>query len=631
MGWMQKCYETYENNKHMIGKVQEGKEPLTPMFFMSFKAQIEITITENSDFYEAKKISAEDSRTLIPITEKSASRANGIDAHPLCDQLQYIALGNDAYPNSKEYKEKYEDYIQKLKDWADSDNSHYKLKAVYNYCRKGTILKDLSTAGIVNCKNDGTLSNEKIEGTVYEKCLVRWRVLSSENYGDSSVWQDEDIYESYYKYFTNVQSKSQQNICYVIGEKAIISESHPKGTIKNNFGAKLISSNDDSGFTYRGRFITAEQALTVGMEVTQKAHSTLRWLAANQGVHYGSRNFICWNTKGKATPKLDNFSRMGIKDDGIEEYSYTMPEYRKRIFKVLNGYREIFEKNDDIEIIMLEAATTGRLSITYYNELTASDFIDRIEKWSESCCWYFTEFTIDKQPINVHTPLTDRIVEYAFGTEQGNFIKVKESILNEQSQRILHCIIDNQPVPIDIVHALAARASTPQAYMKYNHENILSVACALIRKYRNEKNESEEWKMDLDLSCENRSYIFGRLLAVAEKIERTTFGRDDGGREPNAIRLQSAFVQHPMHTWSIIEKALIPYYAKLNPGLRKYYKDLTGEILSLLHMSDISQLNKSLEDVYLLGYYLQRKELYKYNKNNEKQEDENYVNTTEKN
>ena len=128
--------------------------------------------------------------------------------------------------------------------------------------------------------------------------------------------------------------------------------------------------------------------------------------------------------------------------------------------------------------------------------------------------------------------------------------------------------------------------------------------------------------MQLDISNTNRSYLFGRLLAVAEKVERSTYSRDESGREPNAIRLQSVFAQRPLNTWGTLEKALIPYYAKLNPGSRKYYKDIIGDIVGTLQADDISQLNKSLDDVYLLGYYLQRKELNQYKKADDIKEEE---------
>jgi CRISPR-associated protein Csd1 len=109
-------------------------------------------------------------------------------------------------------------------------------------------------------------------------------------------------------------------------------------------------------------------------------------------------------------------------------------------------------------------------------------------------------------------------------------------------------MLDRQPLPWDIMHAVAMRASMPQAYSYGNHERILSTACALITKYHNDRAKGVSINMALDYENTDRSYLFGRLLAVLEKAERSTFTREET-REPNAIRLQSAYVNHPMSTW----------------------------------------------------------------------------------
>lgn len=114
--------------------------------------------------------------------------------------------------------------------------------------------------------------------------------------------------------------------------------------------------------------------------------------------------------------------------------------------------------------------------------------------------------------------------------------------------------------------------------------------------------------MELDLSNSDRSYLFGRLLAIAEKIEKTAM--DDTTRVTNAMRLQAAYVNHPMHTWKILEEALIPYYQKLQINTMEYYKKLITEIFNLLKTEDLSRLNKSLDDIYLVGYYAQRNAFY---------------------
>lgn len=71
--------------------------------------------------------------------------------------------------------------------------------------------------------------------------------------------------------------------------------------------------------------------------------------------------------------------------------------------------------------------------------------------------------------------------------------------------------------------------------------------------------------MALDTSSTDRSYLFGRLLAVAEQVERATYDREEK-RESNAIRMQAVFAQRPLYAWRIIEEKLIPYYARLAPA-----------------------------------------------------------------
>lgn len=72
--------------------------------------------------------------------------------------------------------------------------------------------------------------------------------------------------------------------------------------------------------------------------------------------------------------------------------------------------------------------------------------------------------------------------------------------------------------------------------------------------------------MALEKDKKDRSYQFGRLLAVMEKVERDTYDRDEK-REPNAIRMQSVFCERPMYASRIIRDSLNPYFAKLSPEL----------------------------------------------------------------
>lgn len=615
MAWMNTLYQTYEANAQVAGKATEGV-PLSLVAHMTANAQIEVWVNPDGEFCGARRLEREDAKTIIPVTESSASRANVIAPHALCDMLPYVAGDFGEYLSSpketKKAAEKFEKYLAALKDWAESPFSHPKVRAVYEYAAKRRMTRDLILAKLLEAE-DGKLLSKKVSGSVYEKALVRFRVIGAE---PDAVWQDESLFDSYIKYYASSQS-GEKGLCYVTGETDTISVNHPKGIVAANYGAKLISSNDKTNFTYRGRFATSAQACTVGYAATQKAHSALTWLGARQGVTVGTqdkRTYICWNPNGKKVVDLED--PLGLEDDD-EPRAYTEAEYKKRLLQTLEGYRNQLDNNDKIVVIGLDAATTGRLSVTYYNELKGSDFYDRLADWYGTCRWYFTRFTNDKKPYTtVRTPPNKQIVRCAFGTEQGAFLEAGDKLMKEQSQRILHCMLDRQPLPRDIMEAAVRRASTPQAYSTGNRERILSTACALVVKYYSDREKGERINMAIDYENTDRSYLFGRLLAVLERAEYSTFAQEET-RDTNAIRLQSAFVNHPMSTWQILEDQLNPYFHRMTPGSRCFYKDLISEITEKISESNPEQLNRPLGELYLIGYYLQRAEFRK-SKNKDK-------------
>ena len=151
----------------------------------------------------------------------------------------------------------------------------------------------------------------------------------------------------------------------------------------------------------------------------------------------------------------------------------------------------------------------------------------------------------------------------------------------------------------------------------------MATACALTAKYISDREQRKGDTEDMKLEEENRdrSYLFGRLLAVCEKVERAAYGRDEE-RDTNAIRLQNAYANHPLQTFRILHEQLTPYFQKLSAASREYYKNLIGNIIGLLGDGDEQTLNQSLKANYLLGYYLQRAELNR-GKNTQKEEEEN--------
>lgn len=607
MSWMSQLYETYEMN---MGGNQQDEVMLTPLAHMYANAQIEVLL-KSSGFKGASKVDKKDAVTLIPVTESSAGRASGIAPHALSDTLSYIAGDYSKYCKSEKEKtlsqKKHQAYMNQLEDWLESPYKHPSASIVYQYLRKKELISDLIKSGIITLAENGMFDDKKISGQPYEKAIVRFCILEAD--GNQKLWEDQSLINSYISYVLSVQT-GKKDLCYLCGKERLRAENHPKGIIAANYGAKLVSANDNQGFTYRGRFQNSEQAYALSYEASQKVHSALTWLAKKQGVSVGTsdkRTYICWNPKGKEVPDILN--PLGLIDD---EESVDIP-YKKKLFKTLQGFRDQFQEDEGVVIIGLDAATTGRLSVTYYNELLASDFFDRILYWGNTCNWPYLKFTEQKKPYyKTETPLIRRIAECAFGREQGKFIELGDKILKEQTQRLLKCMLDKQPMPTDIMHALVIRVSSPMSYSRSNRERVLSTACAVIVKYYIDRGilKKGDNEMKLDLENRDRSYLYGRLLAIFEKIERITYDRGES-REPNAIRLQSAYVNHPLQTWKILEDALKPYFQKMSPGSREYYRRLISDITMLFCENDQKVMNQSLSENYVLGYYLQRAELNK--------------------
>ncbi len=577
MGLLQKACETYDTFQHLAGVEVQDRATLAPPGYISTRADIEITLDQDGCFLSARAVEKTEPKIIIPVTEDSSGRTSAPCAHPLCDLLVYLAP----------YEEKkHALYVEQLADWAASPYSHPQLQPILTYIQGETILNDLVQDGVIALDEKGRPKNEK--------ALVRWRVLGLDAADSGPCWTNRGLMEAYGRYYASRKEGWSENLCMISGDWDVLARQHIKGIIPANGNAKLISANDSSGFTYRGRFDESWQAATVGYTASQKAHNALRWLADNQGVTMGGRTFLCWSPQGKEVPSPTN--AMTRRRHRSQPSAKNPTEYQKQLRETLSGWRVDLPDNADVVIAAFDAATTGRLALTYYNELKGSDFLQRLYDWDKSCCWVNGGF-------GVQSPGLYWLATCAFGNYRENKWAVDDKILKQQMQRLVACRIDRAIFPVDVERLLVQRASNLQLLPREERQRLLFLTCAAIRKYHYDTTK-EEYGMSLDRNNTDRSYLFGRLLAVAEAVERSTYD-DKETREPNAIRLQSVFVQRPLYTWSVLKDRLIPYYEKLPPRLREYYRKEIAEIADKLSPND-ETLNRKLEETYVLGYYHQR-------------------------
>lgn len=600
MGLLQKAVETYEAHTDFIGVARDGHQPIAPVSHIITNASFEIALDMQGELKGIEEVAKEEAKTVIPATEESAGRTSAPCPHPLCEQVGYL---------SGENPKKFTMYVEQLQAWADSQFSHPMLCPILTYVKKKTLLQDLAAYHI---EKPG------------EKQLIRWKVLG-DNVAILSSWKERSLFQSFIQWYNSVRVRpnDEKTLCMISGETIVPARQHPKGIIPMNGNAKLISANDTSNFTYRGRFTDDQQAVTISYEASQKAHNALRWLAVEQGARivFGGRTFLCWNPQGKQTCSviLPDFQKFWKKPA-------TEPtQYKAELQKTLEGWRDRLPDNSGgVIIAAFDAATTGRLALTYYRELRESDFLQRLHDWDETCCWWAWN-PEDRRDNAIQSPPLWHIVNCAFGTQREEKGKVRlvtdDRLMKQQLQRLLSCRVDRAKFPLDLKKAIVDRASMPLGYDPMIRKGMLMVACAVVRKYHYDRNK-EELSMTLEEKRADRSYQFGRLLAVLEKVERDTY-REDETREPNAIRLQSRYFRRPLHTANLIERQLeSAYFPRMkNPSARIWYRNLIGEIMGNLDGFSRAELEKPLEDTYLLGYYLQRSELYRSKKQMDQQEE----------
>ena len=117
--------------------------------------------------------------------------------------------------------------------------------------------------------------------------------------------------------------------------------------------------------------------------------------------------------------------------------------------------------------------------------------------------------------------------------------------------------------------------------------------------------------MALDTNCTDRSYLYGRLLAIADLIEQRATFEEEKGKVTNAKRYMNAFSQRPFRTWQIIEEKLEPYSRKLKSKWLLTQLDEIHDMFSPVDYADDSHL----DGLYLLGNHSQMYAVNSFNKN----------------
>ena len=616
MGFWQNLADSYDKNSDALKKTY----PLSTTSISNNSDIIAVIVIDgDGKFVGSDKIAKKTKPTSqgsgnplvnikIPVTEESLGRSNRPSPHPLFDQYEYLKGSGkkfEGYTNKK--GERVEGYFEKLKGFAESVFATEQVKAIYQYVAKRSISSDLSGMNLKDKTN-----------IVFQVEIPR--------YPHTKVWEDERFFDAWHQYYLagKAGKKGTQSLDYILGTVQPVATSHPKKISNASGNSKLVSDNDKTNYTFRGKFKDSSEAVSIGYETSQKAHQFLRYLINDRGYYCGEQvilSFTIGSTEKLLPPPIEDKSIWAMlqnnsvqteSDIRIDLRAETGIDYADALRNSLGGFGhdKALKQHAKTAVIALDAATTGRLSITFYRELDRNEYLERVADWHSSCKWHqkFWDKVDEKYVPYIGAPSVDKIIEAVYGKPRGGKDESYTKIKKSARERLLRCVFDGAFLPKDYVVAAVRRAANPLAitrngkFDRNGFEQIASTACALVRKDFQQRNE-EDYKLSIELDRTDRDYLYGRLLGAADKLEEYALRIKGNDRVVTAaIRHMQAFVQRPFRTWQTIHGCLNPYIQTVKSGFAfNEIQAVTNQFTTGDYEKD-SPLNGS----YLIGYYHER-------------------------
>ena len=500
--------------------------------------------------------------------------------------------------------------------------------------------------------------------------FIAWRVTATElgkqaEHGVSETWRDKSLFDSWQQFYTTLDSTD--GFCYITGKDSSLASKHPNRILRSATNAKLISANDLSSFTFLGRFTDDEKSIkahglqgaNISAVVTEKAHAALSWLLSRQGREEAGQAVVAWAISGKETLQptesfdqnlafevsdhtvsveediedsfdasekinADSFEEMENEDDVQEDitsnndltpsinHSNNLGQtFATHLNNTMQGYRQRLDKHDQISIITLEAATPGRMAVTYYHETMPNDYIEALECWYQQFSWYaiYKDNSTSERKLTIKAPIPKLIAQVAYGS------RVSDALKKQVVSQVLPCIVEGEArrFPWQLVDLCIKRACNPLALEHWEWEQALGVACALYRGYhlRQSDDEKRSYTVALQTDYNGRDYLYGRLLAVAEDVESLALYIAGEKRNTTAQRYMQQFANRPFTTWRNIELALKPYENRLKSNRAGYLanmQDLLDQIMSRFDVEDFNS-DTALSGEFLLGYHSQKMQI----------------------
>ena len=641
MGLLTALYKSYnyglEND--LVGNLDDRENLILPLYHNSMKSNgkniVEITLDKNSNLVNAGFLNEKDI-VIFPVTEDSVARSSGIAPHPLFDNFDYVI--QDGSKKSKAYLEIMEDwlnfeendFVRIIHDFIIKENAYTdilsKLYDKYKIIKEDEKGKELKEKIITYIDNSGNKPKE-IEVN-FSKIFITFKIQDYDGLRDISITENKGLQNKFIDYTRKSFEKGtdlKRIICNISGKEDFLCLKH-KPLIGS---ARLISQITANNENFKGRFDNPDETIKIGKESSQKilqmakalldGKNTCRWLGEmcyavswfSDDINNSSQMDIGKNIELESNNNFlfNYFSNAPRQTEANADESFKILDNKaKDIVRSFTSGKILFSDDSKYYMAIIDKVSNGRVAVKYFREIQSSRLKENLISWQKKYHWY--KENKEKGEIEF-TPNPLMMISAAYGVEREKGLEVsKKKFLTDQYKNIMAAIIEGRDLPTNISHALEMNIRNRMNYDKTWVQVKLCTLAVLKDKEGIKSNMLD--RLDID-----RSYLFGRLLALYERMEAISYD-NDSARVTNAEKLWTSYVNKPVTMNMRLRNLLKPYEDKLKLNeLKKgiYYKikreieDVTNLISENYNYKDI-ETNKPLGPGFIFGYEAQKKDLF---------------------
>ena len=620
-----KAYEKAEE----IGLVdqQNGDNPvLLPLYHTSLKSNgknvVLVKLDQDGSFYKAEFMS--DNQTIIfPVTSNSVARSGSNPApHPLVDKFSYYI--------SEVSQSQYDDFHKQLASWiAYCEEGKVKdfLMKIQHFILQTDFLSNILQSlygehyqreGLKITYSDSDGKNKTVDLSAY---FLEFSIVQFHGFKDESVTSYKALHQSFISFIT--ANRDNLGTCNISGRMEQITNKH-RGLMGN---AKIISVSN-KGEAYKGRFKEREDVFSVGYETSEKIHLMIKYLLENNNSSTwleSSQYLINWFSDDLANESQLDIVKPAFNDlfeddeDEKDSHVFIKPnEENKNIGSSFIKGQKLFGNDATYYVAILNKTSNGRIALKYFRQVQVSQLLKNLETWQENYSW---ETKTKSGNYKLRTPTFNEIINAAYGIDRERYLELdNDSFKSDQYQQLVTALIDGRSIPNTIVKKLEDNIKQRQKYSKHWYQ-VQQVSLAILHKQY-----GREFKPMLDHENTNRSYLFGRLLAIFELIETQRYRIDGNNQEgiTNAERYWNAYTSQPAKLMMNLTNKIKPYEetVKLNAhGIFNKLDKERAEIIRLLNpLMRKKDINNPLDYQFIFGYYAEKQFFYTKQEKNESEE-----------